>query len=378
MLKYHMEIKRSLDSSYDIEIGWDLCKSLVDDIKNNLVPGISRYVLISDSMVSPLYAEQILARLRDAAIDADLLVFPCGERNKTRQTKEILEDRLIAKGHKRDTCLVAVGGGVVSDLTGFVAGTYARGIPYIVYSTTLLSAADASVGGKTAVDTPEATNLIGLFHQPRKVYIDINSWKTLSYREFCSGLSETVKHACLASSAFFEFLEKNRQVLACASFGEEAVPVLERVAFENVRIKSHVVRSDPDEDNFRQVLNLGHTLGRALEALCDFKLTHGECVSIGLAYQAEFGRRLGYIEADDVARIKSLLCDFHLPVELPKDIATKALVDKMYTDKKGKKGQIRMVFQKGIGEMMSFDDSQFSRPMKEDEITALIDEIRNG
>ncbi len=165
MHTFHVSLKKVVDDSYDIETGYELEQKLVEDMKNGLIGTISNVAIITDHNVKTL--------LKQAGFHADLFVFEAGEKSKTRQTKEILEDAMLAKGFRRDCCILAVGGGVVTDLAGFIAGTYARGVPFINYATTLLAAADASVGGKTAVDTPLATNLIGLFYQPKKVYLDI-------------------------------------------------------------------------------------------------------------------------------------------------------------------------------------------------------------
>jgi 3-dehydroquinate synthase len=182
---------------------------LVEDLKNDLLKGISKFAVITDSNVKNLYAETIAKKLIEAGYETDIFVFPAGEINKTRKTKENIEDAMLEKGYRRDCCIIAVGGGVVTDLAGFVAGTFGRGIPFINYATTLLAGADASVGGKTAVDTPLATNLIGLFNQPKKVYLDIATWETLPKRQVSSGLAETIKHACISSRNFFDFINKN-------------------------------------------------------------------------------------------------------------------------------------------------------------------------
>ena len=207
MASFNVELKKVVDDSYEIEIGYGLEQKLVDDIKAGLVGKISKFVVVTDSNVKELYADKIYNLLQADNYKTDLVCFPAGETSKTRKTKEYVEDSMLQKGYRRDCCIIAVGGGVVTDLAGFVAGTYGRGIPFINYATTLLAAADASVGGKTAVDTELATNLIGLFNQPEKVYIDIASWKTLPERQLSSGLAETIKHACMADKEMFEFLE---------------------------------------------------------------------------------------------------------------------------------------------------------------------------
>ena len=169
MSNFKVELKKVVDDSYEIEIGYELEQKLIDDLKAGLVGKISKFVVVTDSNVKELYADKIYKMIEEEGYKTDLISFPAGELSKTRATKEYVEDTMLAKGYRRDCCIIAVGGGVVTDLAGFVAGTYGRGIPFINYATTLLAAADASVGGKTAVDTPLATNLIGLFNQPQKV-----------------------------------------------------------------------------------------------------------------------------------------------------------------------------------------------------------------
>mgnify|MGYP005933822303 FL=1 len=173
MATFQVELKRVVDDSYPIEIGFDLMDQLVEDMKNGLLGGRKKLAVITDSEVEKLYAEPIARKLEDNGFIVNVFTFPAGEKSKTRQTKEIIEDAMLAKEYRRDCGIIAVGGGVVTDLAGFIAGTYGRGVPFVNYATTLLAAADASVGGKTAVDTPLATNLIGLFNQPQKVYLDI-------------------------------------------------------------------------------------------------------------------------------------------------------------------------------------------------------------
>ena len=174
MSTFHVELKKTVDDSYEIEVGRHLGPKLADDLAKGLMGSLRKTALITDSHVETLYAQPILQALLDAGFEGEIFSFPAGEKSKTRETKAELEDRMLAAGYRRDCFVLAVGGGVVTDLAGFLAGTYGRGVPFINYATMLLAAADASVGGKTAVDTPLATNLIGLFNQPRKVYIDIN------------------------------------------------------------------------------------------------------------------------------------------------------------------------------------------------------------
>ena len=207
----NLELKKVVDDSYDIEIGRHLEDTLIRDIKNGLVGKIKRFAVITDSIVNGLYAEPICERLRQEGFTVSSFVIPEGEKSKTREVKACIEDAMLEAGFRRDCCVINVGGGVVSDLGGFLAGTYGRGVPFLNYSTTLLSAADASVGGKTAVDTKLATNLIGLFNQPKKVYIDLATWETLDKRQLSSGMAETIKHACLGDFEMFEYLEAHME-----------------------------------------------------------------------------------------------------------------------------------------------------------------------
>ena len=203
-MKFYCELKKVVDDSYDIEIGHKLSDTLINDIQNGLVGKIKKFAVVTDSIVENLYAKEIFDKLIANGFQADLFVIPEGEKSKTRPMKEFVEDSMLNKGYRRDCCVLAIGGGVVTDLAGFVAGTFGRGVPFINYATTLLSAADASVGGKTAVDTPLATNLIGMFNQPKKVYIDIDTWKTLPRTDRQSGGSLPHRKSTLPERSFFQ------------------------------------------------------------------------------------------------------------------------------------------------------------------------------
>ncbi|MBQ9375206.1 MAG: 3-dehydroquinate synthase [Ruminococcus sp.] len=369
-MKFTCELKKVVDDTYDIEIGHQLCNTLVSDLKNGLCGKASKFAVVTDSNVAKLYAEDICKKMADAGLTADLFVIPAGEKSKTRQTKEYVEDSMLERGYRRDCAVVAVGGGVVTDLAGFVAGTFGRGVPFVNYATTLLSAADASVGGKTAVDTPLATNLIGMFNQPNKVYIDIDTWKTLPKRQLSSGLSETIKHACLGDLALFEFLEENiEKVFNCDR------TVCEYISEHNCAVKYKVVMQDERESGLREVLNLGHTVGRAVETVSDYKLLHGEALAIGMAAQVMLGEKLGYISADNASRVIKLYQRANLPTEIPEYIDKKELVKKLYTDKKVRNGKLRMVFQNQIGNVMQFGENSFAKEILESQIADIIDRM---
>lgn len=357
---FNVELKKVVDDSYEIEIGYELEQKLIDDLKAGLVGAIKKFVVVTDSTVKDLYADRIYNLLIQNDYKCDLIDFPDGEKSKTRQTKEFIEDTMLAKGYRRDCCIIAVGGGVVTDIAGFVAGTYGRGIPFINYATTLLAAADASIGGKTAVDTPLATNLIGLFNQPQKVYIDISTWKTLPRRQVSSGLAETIKHACISSRDFFNYLLTNIDAI----FEIDDV-ICQNIAQENCKVKYQVVTKDERESGLREILNLGHTVGRAIETVSEYKLLHGEALSIGLVAEVKLSKKLGYCTDEDEALLIKILDRAYLPVEIPSYIDREALVKKLYTDKKVKNGELRFVLQKGIGDVMVFDGDQYAKVIPE-------------
>ena len=367
MKNFRVELKKIVDDSYDIEVGYGLTDSLVNDLKAGLVGKTTKLAVITDSIVKDLYADKIAERLIHEGFTVDTFVFPEGEKSKTREVKADIEDQMLAKGYRRDCAVLAIGGGVVTDLAGFLAGTFGRGVPFVNYATTLLAAADASVGGKTAVDTPLATNLIGLFNQPEKVYIDIETWNTLPKRQIISGLAETIKHACMADKEFFEYLDTHMDEIL--SLEKEAC---ERVSEANCRIKYEVVMKDERESGLREILNLGHTVGRAIETVSDYVLLHGEAVSIGLVAEVMLAERLGLVSASDRERTIALLAKAGLPVEIPDYIDREVLVKKLYTDKKVRNGKLRFVLQDGIGSVKEFEPGVFATPLEESFVREVI------
>lgn len=358
----NVELKKVVDDSYEIEIGFDLMDKLIDDLKSGLVGKINKFVIITDDNVKKLYAIYLYEKLISSGFKSDIISFEAGEKSKTRETKAMIEDAMLEKGYRRDCCIIAVGGGVVTDIAGFVAGTYGRGIPFINYATTLLAAADASVGGKTAIDTPLATNLIGLFNQPKKVYLDIATWKTLPKEQVYSGMAETIKHACLASREFFDYLYQNMEDIL--NIKKECC---ERIAEENCKIKYNVVMQDEKEESgLREILNLGHTVGRAIETVSDYRLLHGEAVAIGLVAEVMLGEELGYVTESEKLSVIDILKKAKLPTQIPEYINREELVKKLYTDKKVKNGKLHFVFQKGIGNVVEFAGGKYSTPIEEE------------
>ena len=367
--EFRVELVRLVDESYPVVVGRGLEGSVAEFLADKHPD--RRAAVVTDSNVASLAAESLISSFGSRR--ADLVVFPAGEASKTREVKERVEDELIARGFGRDTVIVALGGGVVTDLAGFVAATFTRGVPYVSLTTTLLGAADAAIGGKTAVDTPAATNLIGAFHQPAAVFIDLDRWLTLSDRQIREGLGETVKHACIADACFFEALEGAfvERGLSPAEFVRDDA-LAELTARRNCEIKRDFVTSDVHEGNRRMGLNLGHTIGRALETAAGYTLNHGECVAIGLALQSRLGERLGYCSPSDVARIEALLSAIGLPTKIPEEVPVDRIMEAMAHDKKGKAGAIRFVFQDGVGRLVVHDGGSYARPVAAEDVRAFL------
>ncbi|MGO1592629.1 MAG: 3-dehydroquinate synthase [Ancrocorticia sp.] len=376
--EFTVELVRKVDDSYPVVVGRGLEKKIVEVAGRGALAD-RRIALITDSTVEGLISAAIAREFAAAGRPIEVIAFPAGEINKTRATKEWIEDQLIARGFGRDTLIIAAGGGVVTDVVGFVAATFTRGVPYISYVTTLLAAADAAVGGKTAVDTPAATNLIGAFHQPRAVLIDVDRWHTLSPAQIQDGMGETIKHGCLADSEFFEVLEDAfvRRGLSPKDFVDDD-DLTSLTARRNCEIKRDFVSSDVFEGNRRMGLNLGHTIGRALEAAMGYTMSHGQCVAVGTALQMRLGERFGYCSAEDVERFEALAGAIGLPYRLPDSVSVEAIMAAMAHDKKGVAGTIRFVFQKGIGDLMVFEGGAYARPVDTQLIREFLAEQSRG
>ena len=372
MKRMSVKIEKYVNNSYEIEIGYNLFGNLIQDLIEMFQESVHKYAIITDSNVEILYGRYLLQLMHESGLDTDLFTIPAGEASKTREMKAFLEDQMLDAGFRRDSCIIAFGGGVVTDLAGFVAATYCRGVPIVNYATTFLAAADASIGGKTAVDVPLATNMIGVIVQPRKVYIDLKTWETLDDEQIANGLSETIKHACIADLSFFELLEQNIETIQNKSKrNTTSLNFLEYVCEKNVQIKYHVVSQDETEKGLRQVLNLGHTVGRAVEAACSYQISHGHAVSIGMTAQALLGLKRGYITEEQKNRIIGLYAKAGLPVKIEKGLSVDRIIEKMHADKKVRKGEIRFVFQKGIGDMMRFHDD-YSVSINEKEVREIL------
>jgi 3-dehydroquinate synthase len=303
------------------------------------VPG-RRLALLTDSTVRALPSKW---RLSLPGVDAELVI-PPGERSKTRARWTALSDALLDRTFGRDSALLLLGGGVVGDLGGFVAATYLRGIPYIQIPTTLLAMLDASVGGKTAVDTPHGKNLIGAFHPPAAVVADPAALATLPEREFRGGLAEAVKHGVVADPAYFEWIEREADALL-----RRDTAALEQLVRRSVEIKAEVVSADEREGGRRAILNAGHTVAHALERASAYRLPHGEAVALGLVAEAALAEELGVALPGLRERIAAVLARLGLPVRLTPPLPPETIVPAMASDKKNRAGTIRFALPSAVG-----------------------------
>ncbi len=309
-----------------------------------------RWVVISDTTVVPLHAHRVAAMLPNPLV----LDIPPGESFKTRDSWSRLTDAMLASGCGRDTTVVAVGGGVVGDLAGFVAATYMRGVPVVQLPTTLLAMVDASVGGKTAVDTAAGKNLVGAFHPPAAVIIDPEVLRTLPTRHLRAGLAEVVKHGVITDATYFgeavdAFATVARPVDQWAG---DTLARLTRLVAASVAIKARIVAADEREHGVRRTLNFGHTLGHAIEALSGYTLLHGEAVAIGMALEAEGAERIGLADAGTAAAIRDALAAAGLPTRRPAALRPADVVAATRGDKKARGGVVEYALPTRVGAMV--------------------------
>lgn len=310
----------------------------------------SKFALITDERVQELYGNSLLESFRATGLNVELFSFPGGELYKTRATKESLEDQLLAKEFGRDSCVIALGGGIVIDMAGFIAATYCRGVPLIMMPTSLLAMVDACIGGKTGVNVPNGKNLIGAIYQPKKVIVDTSVLQTLPQKEFSNGIVEMIKHALIADASLFDYLEEHFSEIL-----ELNLSRLEKAIVESCRIKMHIVEQDEKEKGLRRLLNFGHTVGHALEKLTHYHLSHGEAVAVGLLVESYISYELGYLDHEVLVRIKKILVHYLLPLQFSYRFSSEAIIEAMRSDKKSLKGTPRFALIKAIGEPLSFE-----------------------
>ena len=336
------------DRSYPIHIGNGLLTKA-----ELLLPHLKRkqVAIVTNTTVAPLYLESLSKTLRDAGVGVIPIILPDGEAYKNSDTLNQIYDALLQNRCERTTTLIALGGGVIGDLTGYAAATYLRGVPFIQVPTTLLSQVDSSVGGKTGINHPLGKNMIGAFYQPQVVLADIDTLATLPPAELAAGMAEVIKYGLIRDQDFFEWVELNIDKLNALE------PESMRYAiYCSCQNKAEVVAADERESGERALLNLGHTFGHAIENAMGYGVwLHGEAVAAGTMLAADLSHRLGWLSADDVARMRRLFIAARLPVDAP-DLGVDRYLNLMGLDKKVEDGKIRLVLQQGIGNSVLTSD----------------------
>lgn len=306
--------------------------------------------VITDSNVCPLYAERVIQSLNDADYEHSLHVFEAGEQSKNLSTVDTLVNEMVAEGHDRSSFVIALGGGVVGDMAGFIASIYYRGIPFIQVPTTVMAQVDSSVGGKTAVDIEAGKNLIGAFHQPKLVVVDPITLLTLPPRVLREGMAEVVKHAAISKPRVLQNLQRLAAEIELG-FSLTTIEHLPDLIAENIEIKARIVEADEKEtQGVRAFLNLGHTLGHGIEASVPYgELLHGEVVSLGLRAALYLSEKYAGLDASETREVLRTLRDMELPLQLPPHIDIETALKKTATDKKFVAGNIRFVLLEALG-----------------------------
>ena len=333
------------ERSYDIAIGSNILEGVGDNLQSfGLSP---RIAIISNPTVYPLYGKTVSDSIKKAGFDAITLTIPDGEEYKDLLWVQHIYNELLKAKLDRSSALIALGGGVIGDITGFVASTYMRGISYIQIPTTLLAQVDSSVGGKTGVNHKLGKNMIGTFWQPRLVWIDVDTLKTLPLRELRAGLAEVIKYGVIWDEKLFDFLELNRSKIL--SLDRDA---LVHIIKRSCDIKAEVVSKDERESGLRAILNYGHTIGHAIETVTGYKrYLHGEAIAIGMCIEARLSNMLKFIDDNKVLRIKSLIDSYGLPSEMPADIDIHNILSSIQLDKKAVAGELKFILPEKIGKV---------------------------
>ncbi len=309
-----------------------------------LAPAGRKICVVSDSQVAALYLREVLDICGQAAGKAVSFVFPAGEQQKTLDTVRDLYEFLILQGFDRKDLLVALGGGVTGDLTGFAAATYLRGISFVQIPTTLLSQVDSSIGGKTGVDFDSYKNMVGAFYMPKLVYMNLSVLATLPDSQFASGMGEVIKHGCIRSRSYYQWIRENREKIRARE-----LPELLKLVEGSCRIKKAVVEEDPTEKGLRALLNFGHTLGHAIEKEMHFSMSHGACVAAGSVAAAWISMSRGLLEKEELQQLEELFSDFGLPVRFD-SLPASRILEAVKHDKKMDSGVIQFILLKEMGE----------------------------
>ena len=332
-----------LELSFSYEIVWeDGFFALAEQIKKLQLPA-GKVCIVTDSAVAELYLTEVKEMIEKLNVQVTSFVFPAGEASKTLHTVQKLYTHLIEEHFDRKDVLVALGGGVVGDLTGYAAATYLRGIDFIQVPTTLLAQVDSSIGGKTGVDFDCYKNMVGAFHHPKLVYMNLHTLETLTDEQFACGMGEVLKSGLIRDAKFYEWTINHM-----AEIQERIYPILVKMIQKCCDIKRQVVEEDPNEKGIRAILNLGHTVGHAVEKLKNFELLHGQCVALGTVAAAYLSFKRGYLTTEELYEIRDMNVGFDLPIFVD-GLESESVLEATKSDKKMEHGKIKFVLLRSIG-----------------------------
>jgi len=359
---------KQADSSYNLVFNVDF-KEIAKDLKKKGF--CKKLAIITDTTVGPIYSKKLISALKSQKFNAKVFAFKAGEKNKTWETCGTILNQMAKQKYGKDSCIIALGGGVVGDVAAFIASVTRRGTPCIQIPTTNLAMVDSSIGGKTGVDLKAGKNLAGTICQPSAVYFNFDTIEKLGSKNYSSGLAEVVKYGIIYDKKLFKYLENNTN-----SILKKERKVLTYITKQSCWIKGTVVEKDPYETGLRMILNYGHTAGHAIETLSKYSLTHGEAISIGMMVAGRIAIKLktGFTKKD-LIRQETLLKNMNLPVKIPKNMSTKKIIDATSLDKKAKSGKARYCLPKSIGKMKEYK-GLYVTPVKDSIVAKAINDSR--
>jgi len=363
-----INLKREVDNSYNLIFNINF-KEIAKDLKKKGF--CKKLAIITDTNVGPIYANKLKSALKSQKFNAEVFTFKAGEKNKTWNTCGIILNQMAKRKYGKDSCIIALGGGVVGDVAAFIASVTRRGAPCIQIPTTNLAMVDSSIGGKTGVDLKAGKNLAGTICQPSAVYFNFNTIEKLGNRTYSSGLAEVVKYGIIYDKKLFNYLEKNTKNIL-----KKERKALTKTTIDSCWIKGTVIEKDPYEIGLRMILNYGHTAGHAIEKLSNYSFQHGEAISIGMivAGRIAISLKTGFTKKD-LERQESLLKKLNLPTKVPKKMSTKKIIELTSVDKKAKSGKARYCLPKTIGKMKEYN-GLYVTPVKDSIVAKAIEDSR--